>query len=362
MNDRSCGDLRQWLERSGAQLPLVAVAEDDNGEREVRAVESIAAGAEVLAIPLSLIMTERTAWQSTVGRAIAASGVQLRSTQSVLAAFLLQEREAPDSFWTPYLDSLPRAFPHVPLFFDGAELALLEGSLASEMIETRHRALADEYGLLCAGVPAFRRHSLRDFVWARVAVITRAFAVRVAGDLMDALVPIGDLLNHRRPRETTWAIDDERGRFVMTSLRSFAAGESIHDSYGIKCNGRFFVNYGFCLSDNSANEAVLRFDETTPGWSGDPRAFRVRAEVDDQARELFDRLRQLDGAAVCWVLTAACEQALRRFPTTLAEDETILGRPGLSINARNAVLMRRGEKRVLHFFRELASARAATGL
>jgi hypothetical protein len=55
-------------------------------------------------------------------------------------------------------------------------------------------------------------------------------------------------------------------------------------------------------------------------------------------------------------LAAACAEALRRFPTSLEEDEALLRSHWLSRNARNAILMRRGEKRVLHYFRDLAAA------
>lgn len=32
----------------------------------------------------------------------------------------------------------------------------------------------------------------------------------------------------------------------------------MHDSYGRKCNSRFFLNYGFINVDNDANEVVVR--------------------------------------------------------------------------------------------------------
>lgn len=34
----------------------------------------------------------------------------------------------------------------------------------------------------------------------------------------------------------------------------------VYDSYGRKCNSRFFVNYGFALDDNEDNEAVLNLE------------------------------------------------------------------------------------------------------
>jgi hypothetical protein len=43
---------------------------------------------------------------------------------------------------------------------------------------------------------------------------------------------------------------DTRAGFVITSLRTIQRGDQVYDSYGRKCNSRFFVNYGFALDDN----------------------------------------------------------------------------------------------------------------
>jgi histone-lysine N-methyltransferase SETD3 len=64
----------------------------------------------------------------------------------------------------------------------------------------------------------------------------------INGVKTDGLVPMADMLNHRRPRETSWTYDDLRGAFTITALRSMGRGEQIYDSYGRKCNSRFFVN------------------------------------------------------------------------------------------------------------------------
>jgi len=46
--------------------------------------------------------------------------------------------------------------------------------------------------------------------------------------------------------------------FTITSLRTISRGEEVYDSYGRKCNSRFFVNYGFTLEENEDNEVVIR--------------------------------------------------------------------------------------------------------
>ena len=57
-----------------------------------------------------------------------------------------------------------------------------------------------------------------------------------------------------------WTFDDSLNGFTITTMRAIDRGEQVYDSYGRKCNSRFFVNYGFALEDNEEdNEALLAF-------------------------------------------------------------------------------------------------------
>lgn len=350
--------LIRWLEQGGAGISRLGIQLSADGDRGARALGPIAADEAVLEVPLRFILTSEVARASEIGRRIAASGVELRSGHTWLASYLLQEKSAAGSFWRPYLDTLPQTFPRVPLFHK-EELPLLEGSHALARILDRRRALAAEHQDLCRCVPGFARFSLDEFVWARVAVVTRVFGIEIRGEKTDALVPMADMLNHRRPRETSWGFDDERAAFVIHALQGFAAGDPVHDSYGRKCNCRFLMSYGFCLEENPDNEAVIRFDRGQ-GWDGEEREFHVRASLTaKKTRAMLSFLRGLRSErAALRALAAACADALRRFPTTLEEDDALLAGPGLSPDARNAILMRRGEKRVLRFFLDYARAGA----
>ena len=54
----------------------------------------------------------------------------------------------------------------------------------------------------------------------------------------------------RRPRETKWTYDNERGAFTITTLHGIQGGAQVYDSYGQKCNHRFLLNYGFAIETN----------------------------------------------------------------------------------------------------------------
>ena len=378
--------LIHWLEELGARLPFLAVHHYADHSRGVHARPSIRAGEIVLEVPQRCILTSETARES-----VASSRIELLSAQSCLAASVLEERRQPRSFWRPYLDTLPLSFPNVPLYFDGSELALLRGSFALERIEDRKRSLSEDYQSLRQGVPGFS-HTYSEFEWAHVVVTSRNFGLKVRGCSVQALVPMADLLNHATPRETAWGFDNDSDAFRMTALKNFGPGEAVHDSYGRKCNSRFFVNYGFVLPDNPDNEAVIalpgppsdhRFYDLLTFLGGRPLGDGCRFQVSvdfESAGPLLSFLRLLcaDGednvtlpglagpsisvppisrpneAAALEALRSACALALGRFETTLDEDEELLENHSLTTNERNAIMVRQREKRVLHHYLEMA--------
>ena len=197
--------------------------------------------------------------------------------------------------------------------------------------------------------------------------------------------------------------DDALDGFTIISLKMIQRGEQVYDSYGRKCNSRFFVNYGFALDDNEDdNEAVLHF---APSASHDPfyhtklhmipnaftldkdfqvpATYRETSDREKKTKEMFAYLRFVvavdselmtmgDGERVkvediepvsvrnerevLRMVKASAEAALAAFETTLEEDEEVLrsGKYEAYSNERNIVVMRRGEKQVLRWYVRLA--------
>ena len=154
-----------------------------------------------------------------------------------------------------------------------------------------HAHIADEVGKLLASHKAVdsalaqSAPPLRDFLWAMAVVSSRTFTVPfdgvaaagagagaeaartgAYGESCLALVPLMDILNHKRPRETAWRLDADRsagldGAMEMTALQPFAAGIEVHDNYGAAGNGPLLVRYGFTVAhnfepDNSCNDTL----------------------------------------------------------------------------------------------------------
>jgi len=275
-------------------------------------------------------------------------------------------------------------------------LSELEGSFSLEMRAGRIEDLKREYDGIVEAVPDFKQFTHDEFVWARLVVITRQFGITVDGHETDGRVPYADMLNHKIPRATEWTYTDSKKGFPITALKGLARGEEVFDSYGRKCNSRFFVNYGFALDENeSDNEAVIRLalDHTDAAFSVKLRLlgnsmqatrqrFQIPADSENKkTKKMFSFLRfmfakdkelidlqqvndiedlKIDPRSVRNELEVLIElrrgaaESLAKFKTTIDEDEKLKKEKPMYSNIRNAIVMRLGEKRVLQWFIDLA--------
>lgn len=114
------------------------------------------------------------------------------------------------------------------------------------------------------------------------------------------------MLNHKRPRQTSWYFCDKRQGFVIDALHDIPRGEQIYDSYGKKCNTRFLLNYGFINLENDANEFPLRLklNDQDPlykkkvellGSTPSRRTYRCMTDLEDYTtRKMMSWLRYIE--------------------------------------------------------------------
>ena len=112
-------------------------------------------------------------------------------------------------------------------------------------------------------VPEYNQFSLKEYGEIRMMVASRIFGIDIEGIKTDGFVAYADMLNHKRPRQTSWTYSDERGGFIIEAVEDIRRGDQVYDSYGKKCNTRFLLNYGFINLENDANEfpIVVKLDQ-----------------------------------------------------------------------------------------------------
>jgi len=384
--------LVEWLIKGGSRFPKCQLRNLANECRATFAREAIKEDEEIMYIPKPYIITSDLSMQSDICQeiqeAFEVNGVDIRSKHTYLAAFLLQEKaRGRASQWFPYINILPKDFANIPLFFDSAKLSLLQGSIALQKISDRHDSLCAEYHNLRRYVDTFKKWSYEDFVWARLVVITRIFGLLIDGHKTDGLVPMADMINHKRPRETRWTYNESKQGFIISAMQNFSPGDQIFDSYGRKCNSRFFVNYGFALENNPDNEGLIQVQLPHEAMmNAETQDFQVPKIIDDKkCRAMLSTFRWSVGEyqrvdnqpevakpvkgqyippisrenelGVLQLILNGTNAALDRFPLPIEHDNLLLQDTQTYphyTNERNIILMTRGEKEVLHHWKLLA--------
>lgn len=389
--------LINWLIRGGAIFPKLHMRHYSEDYRGVHSTRNISKDECIIFIPKSHIITLEMAKQTRIGSQMFYLNLDLISPKhSFLSTFILQEQQNPQSFWRPYLNILPEKYANFPIFYSEEEKEWLAGSPFLDQVHEKVIDIEEDYKMICKAVAEFAKFDLHEFSKIRMAVSSRIFGMEIDGRVTDGFVPLADMLNHSRPRQTSWTYDQVRGGFIVESLQSIAKGAQIMDSYGKKCNSRFLLNYGFIVKNNDADEYPFHikldkndgFFEVKKKLLKGPTSFvfRLQVRLDDPSFEEFlgtmrfivlddyfeltklmeefpeathiepHRIKVIsvkNEQKVLENIKSLAEMALSAYPDTLQDDLELL-ETDLTENHRNCVLIRYGEKRILHFFSNMA--------
>jgi histone-lysine N-methyltransferase SETD3 len=263
-------------------------------------------------------------------------------------------------------------------------------------------------------------------------VISRNFGVTMKGKETNIQVPLADMFNTETPKNALWYYDDTRSGFVVEAYADVPKGGQLFDSYGKKCNYRFFLNYAFINlnkdGENPENEFPLYIDLDAEdphydvkkevfldGMEKTLTEFRVNGhmkektmdnflswirfvvfdgDLDDLYVKVTDALAEAKKVAEAagkkkwgsigdyvkaidlhteirmWrKIHQVATEALSKYPTTLEEDKALLAKEEaadqaaktLTYNTRNCVLLRVGEKKILNYLIDTATALVEIG-
>jgi hypothetical protein len=361
--------LNRWLQANGADLRKVYL---DPEQRILRVRRKILKGETILTLPPNLFIS--TALSRTDSKIVQTLEKEMElGTHSLISIYMLEEMKNKEStYWQPYIDVIPERYEDIPIFWSDAEVKELQGDALSRY-QRRRETLKNDYDQIVDHCPGFKdTATLEEFMWARTAVITRCFGIKVNGQKITSNLPI-DFVMHANQPDTTWGYDQKRGCYHITAVRDIPKNKFLTITYGKKANARFLVNYGFCLPVNSRNKGFVEFDDANSYGRDDLPKYPERVEIEvstTKVDEVLKRCRVIvkddckrkgvtDGwevQKIAWeYLMGKCQDTLGHFPTTLAHDYEELKRDDINQNVRNALLARSGEKSVVDFYLRLAT-------
>jgi histone-lysine N-methyltransferase SETD3 len=249
-----------WIQSNGGNFPKLYLKKYDEANRGVHASEIIHDDECVMEIPYACVFTVEMGKATDTGKIVVSKNIEGRfdaPKHIYLMLFLLIDGENEDSFFQPYYKILPGFDGNVrvglsgmPIFWSEEEYGYLKGSYLLQQCQMRKDAIRRDYDEIVNVDPSFSRFSLDRFAWARMIVCSRNFGGMINGTRSSGMVPMADMLNHYRPRETRWGFDEDSKMFTIHSCCEIGVGDSVYDSYGKKCQHRFLLNYGFSIENN----------------------------------------------------------------------------------------------------------------
>ncbi|XP_045252896.1 actin-histidine N-methyltransferase isoform X1 [Macaca nemestrina] len=403
-------DLMKWASENGASVEgfeMVNFKEEGFG---LRATRDIKAEELFLWVPRKLLMTVESAKNSVLGPLYSQDRILQAMGNIALAFHLLCERANPNSFWQPYIQTLPSEYD-TPLYFEEDEVRYLQSTQAIHDVFSQYKNTARQYAYFYKVIqthphanklPLKDSFTYEDYRWAVSSVMTRQNQIPTedGSRVTLALIPLWDMCNHTNGLITTgYNLEDDRCECV--ALQDFRAGEQIYIFYGTRSNAEFVIHSGFFFDNNSHDRVKIKL-----GVSKSDRLYAMKAEVLARAgiptssvfalhfteppisaqllaflrvfcmtealpfvflvEELkehllgdsaIDRIFTLgnsefpvswDNEVKLWTfLEDRASLLLKTYKTTIEEDKSVLKNQDLSVRAKMAIKLRLGEKEIL---------------
>nr|XP_031310150.1 actin-histidine N-methyltransferase isoform X1 [Camelus dromedarius]XP_031310152.1 actin-histidine N-methyltransferase isoform X1 [Camelus dromedarius] len=416
-------DLMKWASENGASVEgfeMVNFKEEGFGLRATRdiktrgiasadatrtvtAVDCLHSAEELfLWVPRKLLMTVESAKNSVLGPLYSQDRILQAMGNITLAFHLLCERADPNSFWQPYIQTLPSEYD-TPLYFEEDEVRCLQSTQAIHDVLSQYKNTARQYAYFYKVIqthphahklPLKDSFTYEDYRWAVSSVMTRQNQIPTedGSRVTLALIPLWDMCNHTNGLITTgYNLEDDRCECV--ALQDFRAGEQIYIFYGTRSNAEFVIHSGFFFDNNSHDRvkiklgvsksdrlyamkaevlaragiptsSVFALHFTEPPISAQLLAFlRVFCMTEEELKEhllgdnAIDRVFTLgnseypvswDNEVRLWTfLEDRASLLLKTYKTTIEEDKSFLKTQDLSVRAAMAVKLRLGEKEIL---------------
>ncbi|NXK84985.1 SETD3 methyltransferase, partial [Amazona guildingii] len=391
-------ELMKWATENGASTEGFEIANFEEEGFGLKATREIKAEELFLWVPRKLLMTVESAKNSVLGSLYSQDRILQAMGNITLAFHLLCERANPNSFWLPYIQTLPSEYD-TPLYFGEDEVQYLQSTQAIHDVFNQYKNTARQYAyfyrvIQTSKLPLKDYFTYDDYRWAVSSVMTRQNQIPTedGSRVTLALIPLWDMCNHTNGLITTgYNLEDDRCECV--ALQDFKAGEQIYIFYGTRSNAEFVIHSGFFFDNNSHDRvkiklgvsksdrlyamkaevlaragiptsSVFALHSTEPPISAQLLAFlRVFCMSEEELKEhligerAIDKIFTLgnsefpiswDNEVKLWTfLEARASLLLKTYKTTVEDDRSFLETHDLTTHAIMAIKLRSGEKEIL---------------
>jgi len=172
---------------------------------------------------------------------------------SLVALYLLIESNKDNSFWTPYLDSLPNNTDEFVVLNTNLDMDGLTSSfLYKQYIEELEEDASVIYGYCIENDLLTNQFSSYEDFYPQYIKFRLLVGSRIFGfNNTSGLVPYIDLFNHSfEAPNSMWTYEEVDESFVLYAIKTIEPDTEICDLYGHQTNFELYMYYGFILESN----------------------------------------------------------------------------------------------------------------
>lgn len=151
--------LFDWMKVDGANYEKLKMRYYTLNYRGVHASRAIKKGETILYVPLKEIITLEMCMDSPIGKPMFARGFRQRlisPKHSFFSTFLMEERrKGADSYYSEYIDILPKSFEAYPIFYTPEEMEMLVNTNMVKQVDNKIVDMRQDYDIICKEVPEY---------------------------------------------------------------------------------------------------------------------------------------------------------------------------------------------------------------
>ncbi|XP_078615379.1 SET domain-containing protein 4-like isoform X2 [Branchiostoma floridae x Branchiostoma japonicum] len=272
--DRELINLQQFMKANNFRgCPLKPAIFPGTG-RGTMAARNIKAGEVIIAVPRNILISCRTVLSSKLGTELKKwSGTSRFTCAQVLSLFLLIEKnKGEDSFWYPYIRSLPNSFT-TPVYFTESELNALSPSLqekARDLKKELLHAFNDLEPFVTSCLPELdSKFTFDAFRWAWSVLKTRTLYQEDCRSpylsnkepQTSTLVPMLDLINHSPSAKARFGYNVNTSCYEVRVLEPYRKYDQVFISYGFEENTELMLKFGFFVPENPKDFMKINLSE-----------------------------------------------------------------------------------------------------
>eukprot|EP00039_Didymoeca_costata_P029448 m.24706 g.24706 ORF g.24706 m.24706 type:complete len:443 (-) comp7633_c0_seq1:913-2241(-) len=329
------GRMIEWIKSQGGEIPDYLSIKDGKYGRGIFTEKAVKFGDRLYALPEAVWFSEHNVASKKSKFYPITKDKRYKNLMEhhnmKLAVALEAERNNPNSFWKPYIDTLPTEFEGQPLFWEDDKVLLMQSRNVIQQIANSKSWLTTQYTQimqkLIKDYPELfsaEANTFEMFKRAYYLVLSRVFDVgdpTDANDHMFALLPFVDLVNHPSEKkvENNNALEKVLPAnvyyYLVKAYENLGAGSEVLQEYkDFNTCMKYLHNYGFLpgdMTDTSKDFIWIKggsLPETSP--------LRL-VGGDGLVQASFIESLGPDGFGI---LSKAVETALSSYDTTLDED------------------------------------------